>query len=81
MHGHCNATRKKNKTLNLWLRRVRKDYKLFIAGKKCHILTEERVNVLEELGVEFESKNIRFEHRVEDLRIYNEKYGHCNGLK
>jgi hypothetical protein len=52
-YGHCNVTRKNNKTLHLWLYKVRKDYKLFIAGKKCHILTEERVNVLEELGVEF----------------------------
>jgi hypothetical protein len=78
MHGHCNPSRKKNKTLNLWLRRVRKNYKLFIAGKKCHILTEERVNVLEELGVEFGS---RFERRVEDLSIYKEKYGHCNVVR
>ena len=45
------------------------------------IITEDRINALDELGFEWEANNKLFDIRVEELKAFKEKHGHVRVLQ
>jgi len=85
--GHCNVSLSyslKNRpylTLGKWCSKVRRSQKLIEEGKKPLIpLSMEQIEILDGIGFPWESMR-SFEGYVEELRIFKEKFGHCNVTK
>lgn len=61
LHGHCRVTLKQNKDLSEWLRRQRYQYQRLLK-KETTTMTEERADMLREIGVDMncEKRHRRF---------------------
>ena len=83
-HGHCSipGTDMKHKQLCVWLRNQRKGYSLYKAKGKGRGMTEERIRLLESIGVEWETRKTRSEipwmKRFDELKAYKAKHGTFN---
>lgn len=78
-HGHCNVSvhDPENKQLGMWLSTQRQAYK----GKGSGRMTDERIKVLESLGVEwivFSPFAPRWGEYFKDLKAFKIEHGHIN---
>lgn len=88
-HGNCNVPfqnlNKKQQNdkeaeepiLSQWVKRQRHQYKLRSAGKRSH-LTDERVQMLEDIGFIWDSHAAAWEENFESLRAFQQRHGHCH---
>jgi hypothetical protein len=78
-HGHCLVPHKlaENPALAQWVKRQRYQHKLLLLGKHS-TLTEERILALEGLGFVWDSHRAAWEERLDELRHFRAKHGHCN---
>lgn len=68
---------KKMVTLSKWVKRQRHQYKLRASGKHSH-LTDERVQLLEDIGFIWDSHDAAWEENYEGLLEFHRKNGHCH---
>jgi hypothetical protein len=66
-----------NASLAHWIKRQRYQYKLKQAGQHS-TMTDERESALEQLGFVWSSHSAFWEERLNELRAFREKHGHCN---
>jgi hypothetical protein len=78
-HGHCLVPHgyKENMSLARWVKRQRYQHKLLKEGKPC-TMTEERIQLLENVGFVWDSHHSTWEERVAELCQYKKRLGHCN---
>jgi Helicase associated domain len=78
-YGHCLVPHKlaENPALAQWVKRQRYQHKLLLSGKHS-TLTEERILALESLGFVWDSHRAAWEERLDELRHFRAKHGHCN---
>lgn len=79
-HGTCmvpSTAKGKDAVLAQWVKRQRYQYKL-LQGKKHSHLTPSRVKALEEIGFVWRLHEAKWEDRYEDLKAFQQKYGHCD---
>jgi len=81
-HGHCDVSQssKEYTSLGVWSSSMRSGYK----GTGTTKMTEDRIHRLEAIGFKWtlpsstdRSKN-SFDERIEDLKRFKEKHGHCD---
>lgn len=75
-HGHCLVphTYDPNPQLARWVKRQRRQYKLLQAGKTS-TMTPERVGILEEAGFVWDSHEISWREKMQELAQYREQHG------
>ena len=78
-HGSCLVPHnwKENVSLAKWVKRQRYQYKLKLEGKHS-TLTPERQAALEGLGFIWDSHSAVWEERLQELRDFKQRHGHCN---
>jgi len=82
-HGHCNVSRKENKSLGVWVKNQRTGHRLWTNGNKSRI-REEKIDMLNRIG--FKWGNTRAEPpvpwntRFEELKDHLEMFGNCENL-
>ena len=78
-HGHCLVPHNwsKNVALAQWVKRQRYQFKLKQEGRHS-TLTAERQKILDELGFIWDSHRAIWEERLNEIREFKERYGHCN---
>jgi hypothetical protein len=78
-HGHCLVPNvfKENPPLAEWVKRQRYQYKLKKLGEH-NSMSDERVKMLETLGFVWNSHDLLWEERLNDLKQYKEMHGDCN---
>ncbi len=73
-NGNCNVSQTnknpKYKGLGKWLNDQRNNYK-----KKREVLTKDRIDLLEELGVIWDMDVYNFEKKIKEIQKYKDKYG------
>jgi hypothetical protein len=79
LHGHCNVPRSfsENAMLGNWVAKQRTQYKPHEEGKKSH-MTLFRLQKMESLGFEWNSRSAAGEDRLSELADYRKNHGHCN---
>lgn len=79
INGHCLVPNKhpENPALAQWIKGQRYQYKLKIDGKRSTI-TDQRVTALEEAGFVWDSHKAVWAERLEELKDFQEQFGHCN---
>ena len=77
-HGHCLVPHfyPTNQQLAQWVKRQRYQYKLKGTGRHS-TLTEERLLKLESLGFIWHSHNLAWYERLQSLKGFKAKHGHC----
>lgn len=77
-HGHSLVphTYPPNPQLARWVKRQRRQYKLMQDGK-ASTMTPDRVEILEQDGFVWDSHEAAWREKIEDLRQYRAKHGHC----
>eukprot|EP00523_Entomoneis_sp_CCMP467_P006632 CAMPEP_0168732892 /NCGR_PEP_ID=MMETSP0724-20121128/8001_1 /TAXON_ID=265536 /ORGANISM="Amphiprora sp., Strain CCMP467" /LENGTH=343 /DNA_ID=CAMNT_0008779917 /DNA_START=113 /DNA_END=1144 /DNA_ORIENTATION=- len=77
--GHCLVphTYHENLPLARWVKRQRYQFKLMKEGKSS-TMTPDRVRALEEIGFIWDSQGAAWSERLEELRQYRMRFGHCN---
>ena len=80
-HGHCNVKNKPgdHKSLGRWCSMVKCSMKNIKNNKAPVVggLSKENITRLEDIGLDWKVKQISFEERLEELKAYKEKHGHC----
>ena len=66
-----------NPRLSHWVKRQRAQYRLKHDGKHS-TLTDDRQEMLEQLGFIWDSHKASWEEKFQDLRMFKQMYGHCN---
>eukprot|EP00553_Chaetoceros_curvisetus_P002123 CAMPEP_0204625150 /NCGR_PEP_ID=MMETSP0717-20131115/10898_1 /ASSEMBLY_ACC=CAM_ASM_000666 /TAXON_ID=230516 /ORGANISM="Chaetoceros curvisetus" /LENGTH=407 /DNA_ID=CAMNT_0051640773 /DNA_START=42 /DNA_END=1265 /DNA_ORIENTATION=+ len=76
--GHCLVphTFPENQHLARWVKRQRRQYKLMLTGNKCSTMTQERVDILNDEGFIWDSHDIVWRERYNQLVEYKAKHGH-----
>ncbi len=76
--GHCLVphTFPENQNLARWVKRQRRQYKLMLTGNKCSTMTQERVDILNDEGFIWDSHDIVWRERYNQLVDYKAKHGH-----
>jgi hypothetical protein len=79
IHGHCNVPSRysENTKLGIWVVRQRVIYRLHREGKKSP-MTALRIQALESLDFEWDSRGDVWEDRFSELVGYHKIHGHCN---
>jgi hypothetical protein len=79
LHGHCNASQRyiENIKLGDWVATQRKMYRLHLKGKTSS-MTLTRIQKLESLGFEWDSRVTYWEDRLSELADCRKIHGHCN---
>jgi hypothetical protein len=79
IHGHCNVPVRysENIKLGIWVGNQRMQYKLEQEGKRS-FMTTCRIQKLESLGFEWDSRGTAWEDRLSELADYRKIHGHCN---
>jgi hypothetical protein len=79
IHGHCNVPYKYSENCKLanWVGTQRTQYTLHLEGKKSQI-TSFRIQTLESLGFEWDSRVTLWEDRLSELADYRKMHGDCN---
>jgi hypothetical protein len=77
-HGHCLVphTFPENQHLARWVKRQRRQYKLMLAGQISSTMTQERVNILNTEGFIWDSHDIIWRERFNQLLEYKNLHGH-----
>ena len=70
-NGHCNVRPRENKQLNQWLQHQR-------TNRDRGQLSRDRIHRLEELGVDWQPLESRWEEMFAALVRYKNEHGHCN---
>lgn len=80
VHGHCLVphTFNENQGLARWVKRQRRQYKLFKDGDACSTMSRERIDILNKEGFVWDSHEVVWSERFEEILKYKEQYGHCN---
>jgi hypothetical protein len=82
IHGHCNVPDRysKNTKMANWVSTQRKQYNLHVKGKKGKTsnMTLSRIQELERLGFEWDTRGAAWQDRLTELADYRKIYGHCN---
>mmetsp|Transcript_22051 Transcript_22051/g.61356 ORF Transcript_22051/g.61356 Transcript_22051/m.61356 type:complete len:271 (-) Transcript_22051:1082-1894(-) len=76
-HGHCLVDSNTDRTLSHWIKRQRCQYKLKQDGNHT-TLTDERQSKLESLGFVWDSHEVAWEYRYQDLLAFKARTGHTN---
>jgi hypothetical protein len=79
IHGHCKVPRgySENTKLVNWVRTQRKNYRFHLEGNKTP-MTALRIQALESLGFEWDSRGTAWADRLSELADYRKIHGHCN---
>jgi hypothetical protein len=79
IHRHCNVPQRysENTKLGWWVSAQKKHYKLRLEGKKSQ-MTLPRIQELESLGFEWDSRGATWEERFNELANYRRIHRHCN---
>mmetsp|Transcript_6697 Transcript_6697/g.16028 ORF Transcript_6697/g.16028 Transcript_6697/m.16028 type:complete len:578 (-) Transcript_6697:1464-3197(-) len=77
-HKHCHVPHHYSQNLGLaqWVKRQRYQYKLKIDGKRS-TLSEERIRLLNKIGFIWNSHDVVWEERLQDLLEYKRVHGDC----
>jgi hypothetical protein len=80
-HGHCRVPGVNDKDsatykLASWVSKQRQRYKLLQQGKKGFVLTEERIQKLNEIGFEWSVTKVFWDERFKDLKAFEKEHGH-----
>eukprot|EP00980_Cylindrotheca_fusiformis_P016441 scaffold4902_cov115-Cylindrotheca_fusiformis.AAC.2 len=77
--GHCCVPHnyEENPILSRWIKRQRYQYKLRQEGKTS-TLTASRIQQLEAIGFVWDSHAAAWEERLNELKLYSLRHGHCN---
>lgn len=77
-YGHCHVphTFTDNAPLAQWVKRQRYQYKLRIEGKRS-TLSDERVRLLNQIGFIWNSHDVVWEERWQELLMFKHLHGHC----
>lgn len=77
-YGHCLVphTFPENQNLARWVKRQRRQYKLMLAGKTSSTMTHERVNILNKEDFIWDSHDIIWRERFNQLLEYKNVHGH-----
>mmetsp|Transcript_8986 Transcript_8986/g.19095 ORF Transcript_8986/g.19095 Transcript_8986/m.19095 type:complete len:505 (+) Transcript_8986:248-1762(+) len=65
-----------NPQLARWVKRQRRQYKLLQSGKTS-TMTADRVVILEDAGFVWDSHEVSWREKVQELMAYRERYGNC----
>lgn len=78
-YGHCCVPSHwpQNAPLAQWVKRQRSQYKLKTEDKRSN-MTDSRQKALEDLGFVWDSHAAFWEERLNELRAFRERHGHCN---
>ncbi len=78
-HGHCLVphTFPSKPHLARWVKRQRRQYKLRLEGNQNSTMTEERIKILNDVGFVWDSHEVIWNERFNQLVAYKEKVGHC----
>jgi hypothetical protein len=78
IHGHCNPQRdSENTKLRCWIKTQKRSYLLYRDGKTSPMTTL-RIQTLESLGFEWDTRGALWEARLSELVGYRKIHGHCN---
>ena len=78
-NGHCRVPHKyevDGAKLGVWLQNQRQEYKKHKTGKPSK-LTQERIDQLEAVGVDWDAQEALWQSKFELLRQYKQAHGHC----
>ena len=86
-NGHCRVPRhyNDNPKLGRWVMNVRSHFQFIQKGKKSSLITEERLQQLQDIDFDFAPKNKshtkyyvdRWVHHLQELYQFKQKNGHC----
>jgi hypothetical protein len=78
-HGHCLVPHKypQNPQLARWVKRQRRQYKLKLKGNKTSTMTDDRIKSLNDIGFVWDSHEIIWNERFNQLVAYKQTFGHC----
>jgi len=78
-YGHCLVphTFPENQHLARWVKRQRRQYKLMKDGNASSTMTPQRVEILNGEGFIWDSHEIVWRERYEQLKDYKREHGHC----
>jgi hypothetical protein len=85
--GHCNVTQSTSASnmpylsLGHWCSKVRQNRRLIEEGKQKQAnvnLSNAEIERLDAVGFQWELKSAAFDERIEELRAFKAKFGHCN---
>ena len=78
-NGHCLVphTFPSKPHLARWVKRQRRQYKLRLEGNSNSTMTEERIKVLNDIGFIWDSHEVIWNERFNQLVAYKQKNGHC----
>jgi hypothetical protein len=79
IHGHCNVPQRcsENVKLGHWVLKQKMNYRLHLKGKES-LMTLSRIQELESLGFEWDSRGAAWADRLSELSDYRKIHGHCN---
>jgi hypothetical protein len=77
--GHCNVPKRhsENSQLGKWVPKQRAEYNLHVKGKPSPMTTF-RIQALESLGFEWDSRSAYWEDRLSELADFRRIHGHWN---
>jgi hypothetical protein len=82
--GHCNVTTSKSASnkpyflLGRWCSQTRQNRMLMEEGKLKRKVSKDQIAILDILGFEWGDLKRPFNKRIEELRAFKAKFGHCN---
>ena len=77
--GHCLVphTFQEDQLLARWVKRQRRQYKLMKDGDKKSTMTPDRVQLLNDEGFIWDSHEVVWRERYDQILTYKERHGHC----
>jgi len=81
-YGHCSVpySWSRNRPLSQWVKRQRHQCKLKSEGKHSN-LNDKREAMLQQLGFVWDSRAANWDERFEELRAFQQEFGHCQVTK
>ena len=76
-NGHLRVRRSENYELANWLKHQRQQYKLYESSRWQSRLTPERIRQLDELGMDWDPLEARWQWNFDALAGYAAEHGHC----
>jgi len=76
-YGHIRVTRKQDRSLASFLIDQRKKYRLYQESPAASTLTEEKIKLLEDVGMEWDPLETRWQMKFDELELFSRDHGHC----